>query len=1086
MLNYGLPSSKNKNEKVNKTMNKTIYSFTRTQNKNIIPKLSLFECPLIDYEFKYTKINNKISNNNLNSFCKNHAKKKNLDKNANKKILYSLKHNNQNIKKKNDNNSFNILTFNYEICKQTNHNLKGKKISLSNYSLPLRNKLDKSLNRDKNLKSYSLFEKYNNNESSLYSFEGSFHNKIIYKKGDFFASKIEKDLIDILNKNKNNNNNNKDNEFYPKKFICINKNISPLVKYQNNSRIQYLENFGDSFLKENKMKLIKNKTSHKTLMEMMNKNIKINSINQSIKPKMMSREILYVDQNNKTINQNKALNLLNEEKNIINNYLYKYNNFRSYYLDDKGNGTNLPLLTQKENNINPQFNYDTKFSFDPTVKIITDLGQNKLNDNIDNYKDIHLSTSGEGKLGRLIKDRFTMNNYRNINISKMKNDSYVFRSGSHVSHFDPYDHFDNDYKNDEKTNENFNLIHRRYHNHIKDLIYKSPLHKKKKKKKEEEKLIEEMSRNNDNLLKDILGLIKSKIIIGSIQKKHKKRKARRFSCLENPIGNFNLANKLFGEDLINNSINTQFKVKDSNRKIIKIIFKKRKNSVLVPTNEKGEEIKDRRIINNLMNEARAKLNDDAQSKIFHKKLSFDKNEHFINPLTGEYEKSIEDSSLIEISNNVSNNNIEINKTNNEEKEKSKIGKKEKKKIGKKSKIKDKKKQKIKIHKSSKKKNISEMKKKENNDKGIDIKNAKEKRESEFIFDPKVKYLLSQIENEDKNNKDFYKEEDDFIKDFNFDFYSSEEDEEYILHKKMRQIRKRKNKFLFLIFNYIAKNKKFSKDFKKADLIKCLLNEEFKYNFRQLKDQIIKDRELAINSLLSNKKEDYKKVHVEDLEIINYLFHYIEDKNSLFYKAIYNPIRRKSVEIKDIEDYNKFNQILDGSKEEALKKGRRFSIYQYHPQKIFDEDKEYKTKKKFKIKKEKKGKNIHEFITENEKKLLLINEITLTNEIRYQISISNDKEIKEKFTNLLNKIESLRNLDSNEYVKSLKENYEMYKDEAMEILKAKEIEERLNGFIDSLNYERSNLKDKHKYIMSLLCIKDNKFLSILEKRLNGLK
>ena len=127
------------------------------------------------------------------------------------------------------------------------------------------------------------------------------------------------------------------------------------------------------------------------------------------------------------------------------------------------------------------------------------------------------------------------------------------------------------------------------------------------------------------------------------------------------------------------------------------------------------------------------------------------------------------------------------------------------------------------------------------------------------------------------------------------------------------------------------------------------------------------------------------------------------------------------------------------------------------------------------------------MTENEKKLLLINEITLTNEIRYQISIANDKEIKEKFINLLNKIESLRSLDSNEFAKSFKENYDMYKDEAMEILKAKEIEERLNGFIDSLNYDRSNLKEKHKYIMSLLCIKDNKFLSILEKRLkNGLK
>ena len=61
----------------------------------------------------------------------------------------------------------------------------------------------------------------------------------------------------------------------------------------------------------------------------------------------------------------------------------------------------------------------------------------------------------------------------------------------------------------------------------------------------------------------------------------------------------------------------------------------------------------------------------------------------------------------------------------------------------------------------------------------------------------------------------------------------------------------------------------------------------------------------------------------------------------------------------------------------------------------------------------------ETITQLEKKMLLLNEINLTNEIRYQISISNDKESKEKFKNLLNKIESLRNLTGDDYVKSLK-------------------------------------------------------------------
>ena len=304
---------------------------------------------------------------------------------------------------------------------------------------------------------------------------------------------------------------------------------------------------------------------------------------------------------------------------------------------------------------------------------------------------------------------------------------------------------------------------------------------------------------------------------------------------------------------------------------------------------------------------------------------------------------------------------------------------------------------------------------------------------------------------------------------------------------MRQIRKKKNKCLFLIFKYIAKKLNYKKDFEKADLIKCLIDEEFKYNFMQLKEQIIRDRELSINSGISNDKNDSKKVEVDDMEIINYLFHYIKDKNSLFYNAIYNPSRRKSIDIQLAQQYNKqLNIMIDDSKEEEVKKRRRFSIYQYRPQKKFDEDLEFKVQKKIRIKKErKKGKekNIHDFITESEKKILLMNEMNLTNEIRYQISISNDKEIKEKFINLLNKIEALRNLDNNEYIKALKENYAKYKDEALEIIKSKEIEERLNGFIENLNYERNNLKDKHKYIMSFLLIKDNKFLSILEKNLN---
>ncbi len=161
-----------------------------------------------------------------------------------------------------------------------------------------------------------------------------------------------------------------------------------------------------------------------------------------------------------------------------------------------------------------------------------------------------------------------------------------------------------------------------------------------------------------------------------------------------------------------------------------------------------------------------------------------------------------------------------------------------------------------------------------------------------------------------------------------------------------------------------------------------------------------------------------------------------------------------------------------------KKKRQFSLYSRRNN-DYAEDKSSNMRKSQKKFVKKKRLQSDETITQLEKKMLLLNEINLTNEIRYQISISNDKESKEKFKNLLNKIESLRNLTGDDYVKSLKKNFTMFKEEAEEILKAKEIEERVNGFIDDLNYQRNNIKDKRRIITSLIYIKDNKFLSSFE-------
>ena len=298
---------------------------------------------------------------------------------------------------------------------------------------------------------------------------------------------------------------------------------------------------------------------------------------------------------------------------------------------------------------------------------------------------------------------------------------------------------------------------------------------------------------------------------------------------------------------------------------------------------------------------------------------------------------------------------------------------------------------------------------------------------------------------------------------------------------MRRIRKKKNKYLFSIFNFIAKNTNFNNEFSKGDLIKYLINQEFRYNFEQLKEQITKGRILSYNSIYTNGLGQDKKIFIKDLEIINYLYRYIEDKDSIFYKAIYRPKKRKT---KISDSYNsKLNDMFDNKKMDSAKRKKRFSVFQRRTTKEFLEDKYKVNKKKFEKKKKPNQTAENEIITQSEKKLIMLNEINLTNELKYQISKANDKESREKFKNLLNKIEALRNLDSNEYVKILKKNYDMYKEEVNEIIKAKEIEDRLNGFVDCLNYQRNNLKDKHKYITSLLLVKDNKFSSTLENNIS---
>ena len=156
-----------------------------------------------------------------------------------------------------------------------------------------------------------------------------------------------------------------------------------------------------------------------------------------------------------------------------------------------------------------------------------------------------------------------------------------------------------------------------------------------------------------------------------------------------------------------------------------------------------------------------------------------------------------------------------------------------------------------------------------------------KRPSE-INQPKPKVKIIAKDEKEKNEDLHYKEEDDFVKDFNFEFYSSEEEDNSVsLQKLMRLVRKKINKYLFKIFEYIAKNADIE-NFKKDDLTKFLIDKDFRNTFRLLKEEIIKLRELVRDSLDPEGKDKKKKIYIRDSEMINYIYRYIKDKNSLFY------------------------------------------------------------------------------------------------------------------------------------------------------------------------------------------------------------
>ena len=970
-----------------------------------------------EYKYNYSNHLNQIESLKGSTATNSYLKTEN---DSNEKIINRVEQkginsiNNLSIKRKRIfNNNINILKFNEDICsKKPNSDFTGKKIMLSKYPLLNRNKIS----TNKNNKNKTL-------EINTTFFDKNFDQKYLnINKGDYLLTKIEKELNALLNKQKNDSiESHKDTN-----KTQYNKSFYSLINNSNDSKIK-LKNL---LFNEN---LINKENNGKVSIK---KNIKRNLFNQYLDSNLIKRNVLFIDKNNNTLKNDNTITLLSGEKDLLFD-IYMSNK------DNKGNEINLPLL-QRYNKAANEGKFLTEFN----NKF---LNQNKNGD-----------PTKSGSLSKLIKDKFTMQNYKNIKIAGTTKE-YAYYNPNFTNNDTIFD----------ETLESLNLNIGKNKNSV------FPKENRRNRTKKEKR--------RQSILNDIFGFINAKTILPKtkknqnkykkieiknkteekvkIKKHHKKKQLNITSSQPNIITSIYQKFLKDKEKEINKILNIPIYIRDRNKKIRVTLIKK--ESKIIPIDENKEEIKNPRILISLYEEIKSMINDPKQKLgLPRKRLSCDPLSIFINPIKiaetqNESSSSTSSSIITPKSNKEEKPIIQLkdfidNKQNNEKKEKEKNI------------IQPKTKSPFRRKGSSL---ITENNKSPKHVKSPMKEKTKQKRKS----------ISKHVKIED-NKDNFYKEEDDFLKDFNFDFDTSDDETSSAsIQKLMRLTRKKLNKYLFQIFEYISKNISDIDTFKKEDLIKLLIDRDFRNQFRLLKDQIVKLRELERDSLDPEGKDKNKKIYIRDMEIINYIFRYIKDKNSLFYKSIYKRIKKEQEEENKFEGKNNYDKMFDllNQSSKDLTKKRIFSLYSKRKRE-YAEDKggNHKHNSKKFVKKKVAGGGL-EFISQDEKKKLILSEINLTNEIRYQISIANDKESKEKFKNLLNKIEALRNLSGDEYVKSLKDNFLMFKEEADEILKAKEIEERLNGFIDDLNYQRNNLKDKHKYIMSSMFIKDNKFLSSFE-------
>ena len=767
---------------------------------------------------------------------------------------------------------------------------------------------------------------------------------------------------------------------------------------------------------ENKNKLIKTndeKPKNSDITHLQRNNVKSEYLNSALNS--ITRNIAFLNKKNSTISNKKVINLLKEEKTKFNYTLNYFNSKGQMYPHNK---YSIDDNSSKRSNLND-------------YKLFTTMGDLRMGEY--NYLDkIYLNK----------KDNLKNLIYKNLILSKGSNNLKVFDKNNYNDYIDPkIDSYMNHIYN---FNQNYFLHHKQkimnYHNPNGHHIHKRHLKMFKNAFTGIEKHYFDLDTNDDKSVKSLPEMKKMKY-------RHKVIKIfDRFYAPKTII---------------------------KNNKRLKLIYLNFNGEEDVPCYENGKEI----------------LDEDILLKIYLKQKENERIKNFnnISQMT-DNESSIDK--------NINNNNNEeykedihnfLNYINNKNKNKNK---KEDKPLGLNKKINNTDDNNIKglngvsfnkltIKKKNlngdlsnlnvefkSNKNISKKSNKMTNNSKLNKNKGKSREDSEFEE-------IESEEEEDNYELNEILNSDDSLKESLIDQNNNNGEMTQI---KMTKLKNQVEKAALHAVLFI-KQKSIKIEDKKT-LNKLAKNKNFKRGITYIKSKIEKNKEIAknIGVITSSAKS------IED-NILDYYYRIFTKEGTPYHKVLSGEESYlRKINWQNVSQFKNCKSVFTLLKKEEQKekdkklkklalinkqmisdlKMQQLKYEEEKKKQLLIKEKELEKKRK-KIGKAKIGFCYGLFKDEEEdRKIAIINEISLTNELNYQIRMAKDDDNKERFKYLLDQIHNLKKLDESEYINSIKENYNKYKGEIKDLVKAKEMEERINKFIKNLILQREkNTKNKNK-------------------------